>query len=119
MSDFLVNAEGDLDITNAAFSLVAGDAAIAQRLEIRYKVFLEESVYDKTIGCPWIQTILGQPTMQNAAEFILTDYGERTPGIEPGSVVLDLSYTAGTRGLTVTGTAKANLTLIPITITVG
>lgn len=119
MSDFKVNAEGDLDLTNAALSLVTGDEAIAQHMTTRYKGFLGESVYNTSAGCPWIQAILGQPAMVESAEFILTDYGERTPGIQPGSVKLTLEFNDATRGLTVTGTAQANNTLIPISLDVG
>jgi hypothetical protein len=81
MSDFLTNAEGDLDLTDAAFSLVEGDAAIAQRMEMRYRTFLGESVYDRGVGCPWVQSILGNPQMVDAVTYILTAYGELTPGI--------------------------------------
>ena len=119
MSTFKVNAEGDLDLTNAALSLVTGDESIAQHLTMRYKTFLGESVYNTSAGCPWIQAILGQPSMVEAAEFILMDYGGRTPGIQPGSVKLDLDFSDATRGLSVTGTAQANNTLIPISLNVG
>ncbi len=119
MTDMRTNAEGDLDMTNLAPSLVEGHEAIAQHLEMRYRSFLGENVYNRSSGCPWLQAILGQPAFIKAVEFILIDYGERTPGIVPGSILLSLQYTDSTRALVVTGTARSDVDLIEFDFEVG
>lgn len=119
MSDMRITDEGDLDLTDAQAYIVDGDSAIRQHLLMRYRTFLGESDYDKSAGCPWLEQILGQFSTLETVEFVLIDYGERTPGIVPGSMVLALDYDGATRALSVAGKAQADETLVDFTLDVG
>jgi hypothetical protein len=58
MSDFRLDADGDLDLTNGEISLTgSGQEAIAQRLKQRLSFFLGEWFLDQTRGIPFIQQI--------------------------------------------------------------
>lgn len=117
--DIRITDEGDLDLTDATAYLVDGDEAIRQHMLMRYRTFFGESVYDRSAGCPWLEQILGQHATLESVSFVLASYGERTPGIVPGSISLDLEFNALTRHLTVAGTARGDEGLVDFSIDVG
>ncbi len=105
MTDLLLTADRDLDITNGALSFtVAGVATHAQRAKMHYETFLGESVYDLSAGVPWLQVILGSSLPPDSIRMILDLYGRQIPGIV--STSMSPVYDRVTRKLTFTGSIE-------------
>lgn len=96
--------DSDLDITNGELSFVTGREAIAQDLTMAWRTWLGETVYDTTVGVPYLQVIFKErnPNL-DAVRFILQQIGERRPGVI--SVLLVPLLEAATRQLSAQGTA--------------
>ncbi len=96
--------DSDMDITNGELSLVTAKEAFAQDLTMAWRTWLEETVYDQTVGVPYLQVIFKDrnPNL-DAVRFILQQIGQRRPGVI--SVQLVPTLDTATRDLTVTGTA--------------
>jgi hypothetical protein len=104
MADILITADRDIDMTNGKLSMSSGVQAHAQRARMHYMTFYGESVYDRTAGVPWIQTILGSNLPPDAVRLILDLYGRQIPGILSTSLVPD--YDRETRKVTFTGSIE-------------
>ena len=94
----------DMDLTDGDLSFVNGKVAIGQDIKMAWRTFLGETVYDGTVGVPYVQIIFAQrnPNL-NAVRFILQQIAERRPGVNSVSLVPSLN--SATRELTVTGSA--------------
>lgn len=57
MSGLLLDANGEIDLTNNKMTLTTGLKAIEQRISQRLRLFLGEWFLDKTRGVPWIQQV--------------------------------------------------------------
>lgn len=102
MADISLNAAGDdIDLTNASMTLTSGLNAHAQRVQMHFKTFLEESRYDRSAGVPWIQVIFAQRLPPDTTRLILDIYARSIPGVV--STDLNLEYDTEVRQLTVTG----------------
>lgn len=103
MSDILAS-NGDMVFTNGELTFVTGQAAIAQQIEFRLKIFLGETVYDQSAGVPYIQVIFLKQTPLDSIQFILEQQVSETPGVT-GITEFELDLDTLTRTLTVTGRA--------------
>lgn len=87
MSDFALDANGDLDISGGDFGNVSDvdtPEAVAQRLKIHLRTFQGEWFLNRAAGVPYMQYILGKK-MDTATITILNSVFTRaileTPGI--------------------------------------
>ena len=100
MTDFLLNAAGDMELTDFDFSLVSSTDELAQRLIIKLRTYLGELFYDTTKGVPYYQNILGKNRDLNTVESLLKqaiteeDYVKRI-------LEFSMDYTAAPRSLSV------------------
>lgn len=93
----------DMDITNGELSFVNGTEAIAQDLTMAFRTWLGETVYDETVGVPYLQVIFkGKNPNLNAIKFILENIANQRPGVIGSNLTPGLDNE--TRVLTVTGT---------------
>ena len=97
----------DLDITNGVLSFVTGRDAIRQHLEMRLRTFLEEYVYDRSAGVPWVQVIFKRNTSLASVDAILRQVITATPGVEE-VIELNLDVNRSTRVLTGTGRVRSS-----------
>lgn len=58
MTDFKLDANGDLDLSSGDIQLVSGDDEILQRLKIKLQFFRGEWFLDQRIGMPYFTDIL-------------------------------------------------------------
>ena len=97
----------DLDITNGLLSFVTGRDAIRQHLEMRLRTFLEEYVYDRSAGVPWVQVVFKRNTSLASVDAILRQVITATPGVEE-VIELSLDVNRSTRVLTGTGRVRSS-----------
>ena len=97
----------DLDITNGLLSFVSGRDAIRQHLEMRLRTFLEEYVYDRSAGVPWVQVVFKRNTSLASVDAILRQVITATPGVEE-VIELSLDVNRSTRVLTGTGRVRSS-----------
>lgn len=62
--------DGDLDLSQSDFAFVTGLEAIRQDIELTFRTFLAESVYDRSAGVPYLQVIFQPGTSKEAVAFI-------------------------------------------------
>jgi len=81
MGSFLLDDDGDLDITNNRLSLTQGAQAIQQHLKVKFKLFQGEWFLDTSIGVPYYESILVKgPNIVVVSEILKATILE-TPGI--------------------------------------
>lgn len=100
MSDILLTANGDLDISGKRLNLATGEAAIEQQLRIRLRFFLEEFFLDTRQGIPFYRDILVKNPNLRLVRSLFKEAIETTPGIISLDE-LDLSIATAQRTLTV------------------
>lgn len=81
MSSFLLDADGDLDITNNSLSLTHGQNAILQHLTVKFRLFLGEWFLDTSVGVPWFQDILIKRPAFSVVHEALKAVILETPGV--------------------------------------
>lgn len=96
-------SDGDMVIENGDVSIVTGQVAIGQHIEMRVLTWLGETVYDQSAGVPYLQVIFRRSTPIESVQFILEEIIGATPGVT--GVTLELNLDRASRVLTVTGTA--------------
>ena len=101
MTDFLLDANGKLDLTTGDIQLVDGVDAIAQHCKIRLRTFLGEWFLDRRIGVPYYERILVKNPGSNVVRRILRQVISGTPGIQSLGA-LELDYDGAARSLAVT-----------------
>lgn len=94
---------GDMVIENGDVSIVTGQEAIGQHIEMRLRTWLGETVYDQAAGVPYLQVIFRKSTPIESIEAIIKQQVLDTPGVT--GVDLTLTADSSSRELTVTGTA--------------
>jgi hypothetical protein len=96
---------GDIDLTNGELSWVTGADAIRQDIEMHLAAWLNETVYDRSAGMPYIQVIFKRGINENVVRFIVTDQLMARPGVTD---VLELltTFDRESRELTITGTVR-------------
>lgn len=109
----------DLDVTNGELSLVTGIEAVVQDITMTLRTFLEESVYDRSAGVPYLQIIFKKGTSLQTVRFILEQIILQVDGV---TEVIDLDtsdFDRNTRSLVVTGTVRALDQEFPIEVEIG
>ena len=81
MSDFKLDADGNLDLSTNDLQLVTGADAIAQHLLIRLRMFRGEWFLDRRIGIPYFQSILVKSPNLTAVRGIYRTAITSTPGV--------------------------------------
>lgn len=94
----------DMDITNGELSFVLAREAIAQDVEMAWRTFLGETVYDTSAGVPYTQVIFVRGTSLDAIKLILERIALARPGVLGASVIPVLDKV--TRELSVSGTLE-------------
>lgn len=108
MSDLRLNLEGDIDITSGRLNLIKSEASLAaQRLKIKFGLFLGEWFLDLSQGVPYLQNILRRGSQsKEVADSIFTSIILNDPSISSlnsfeskvsSSGVYTLSFNATTR----------------------
>jgi len=107
MTELLLNADGDLDLSTGDLQIVHGRAAVAQRLEIRFRSFLGEWFLDTRFGFPWFQSVLGRKGSVDYVEFLLRRTILSTPGVL-GITSFSFAFDRAARALTVSFRASTS-----------
>lgn len=81
MSSFQLDNDGDLLITNNAFTLTEGVEAIRQHLQCKFRLFLGEWFLDLDVGVPWFQEVFKKSTSFVVLQEIFKDTILTTPGV--------------------------------------
>lgn len=81
MSSFQLDNDGDLQITNNAFSLTEGIEAIRQHLQCKFRLFLGEWFLDLDVGVPWFQEVFRKQTTFVVLQEIFKETILTTPGV--------------------------------------
>lgn len=81
MSSYLLNGDGDLDITNNSLSLTHGIDAIRQHLFVKFRLFLGEWFLDTSVGVPWFQEIFVKAPIFTVVHERLKAVILETPGV--------------------------------------
>ena len=98
--DLLLNAAGDLDLSENDLQLVDGVEAVRQELQIRYRFFLGEWFLDPTEGVPYIRDVLKKAPNEARVRAMLIEVARTTPGVASVESI-DLDLDASLRRLTV------------------
>lgn len=101
MADLLLDADGDLDITAGALSLVTGADAIAQQIRIALRLFKGEWFLSPSEGMPYYETILQKGTRPAALQSLFRRALLQVPGVVE-VLSLDLDLDTATRQLSLT-----------------
>lgn len=100
MSDFLLDGDGDIDLTNFDFSLIAGPDEIAQRILIKLKMYTGELFYNTRFGVPYYQEILGKNRDIGIVESLLKEAIVKVEGVKR-LLEFSMDYIPAPRQLTV------------------
>ncbi len=99
----LLLTDYDMDLTNGDLTFVDGKEAIAQDVTMALRTWLGETVYDTTVGVPYLQVIFkGKNPNLTSIRFILEQIILRRPGVT-GVALEELDLDRSTRVLTVAG----------------
>jgi hypothetical protein len=80
--DIRLAADGDIDLSDGAASLVGWDAeGLAQRVQTRLRLQLGEHALNVKLGVPWLQEVLVKGTGAQAAGAVLRRQILSVPGI--------------------------------------
>lgn len=111
MSDILLDASGDIDLSAGDFQLVEGDAAVAQHAEIRLSTLKGEWFEDTRIGVDYFDLIFVRPFNKTLVDAHLKQALLTTPGVD-SIVAYASTLDTVTRQLTVTAQLKLGDTTI-------
>lgn len=100
MSDLLLDATGDLDLSTNDLQIVDGIQAIRQELQIRYRFFLGEWFLHPEEGTPYQLHVLKKNPNEAKVRQVFADVALTTPGVEEIRA-LTTSIDNATRTLTV------------------
>lgn len=120
LRELALDEDGDLALARGGLFVLDGPEALAQRVSVRLKTIKGEWVFDKLIGTPWFQQILGGGA-RNRLGLISQVIRKRildTPGVDR-ILELELDFDAEDRGLTITGRIVAEGEELPISLEVG
>lgn len=102
--DLLLDANGDLDLTNGG-AFTDGQPAIAQEIKLRLQTFLGEYFLDSERGLPWITwstTKTDAPTLRQIEALCRAEVvaSRGVTGVDPAGV--RATFNSATRAVTVT-----------------
>lgn len=105
MSDFKLDAFGDLDLSTNDLVLLEGADAIAQHLLLRLNIFQGEWFLDQRIGIPYYEQILIKSPNLIAVRGIFRQAITSTPGVEQLERI-DLDFDRSRRELSLSFSAR-------------
>ena len=95
MTDVLLNACGDIDLTAGRLTIVGGVDGIRQRWLIHIRTFLGEWFLDQSIGVPYYQRVLKKAVSRNNLKQVFKTATLGVPGVlQVVSVIVDSLDTA-------------------------
>lgn len=104
VTDLKLTAAGDLDCSLPGLQLVDGVARVAQQVRTALRVLLGEWEFDLDAGVPWFQSILGIKAVNlNDVERLLKDAMLAVDDVV-SVASFDMSFSAGSRQLTIAAT---------------
>ena len=108
LSELALDSNGDLDLEGGRLRVIHGSDALAQRIATRLRTIKGEWVFDRNIGTPWFQSILGGKARARLGliQQVIRQRIEDTQGVDRISS-LRVQFDPNTRGLTVTGSVIA------------
>ena len=119
MSDIVLDAAGDIDITGGVLTLDSGSASVSQHLFIRLRTFYSEWFLDTTIGLPYFQQIMG---VKNPSPILLNAIFRReilkAPGVTAVNA-LGFQIDSETRNLVVTASIASQDGIIDFSTELG
>lgn len=80
--DFLLDSNGDLDLSNLDIKLTSDEQTVAQRIRRRLLTFREEWFLDETLGIPYYTEILGIKNPLDAIRAIFISEINKVPGVK-------------------------------------
>ncbi len=90
MTDILLDACGDIDITEGRITIVGGADAVRQRWLIYIRTFLGEWFLDQSIGVPFTQVVFAKQLSRQTLKQVFTTASLQVPGIlQVVSVIVD------------------------------
>jgi hypothetical protein len=106
MSNWQLDANGDLDIVGNNVVVTEGRDAIRQRLQCRLRFFYGEWFLDTTLGVPYFEEILVKGPRMQIIQDIFKNVILETDGIT-GLTRFDFDYDSDDRKLSVTFSATS------------
>lgn len=106
---------GDLDLSQNDFAFVTGAEAIRQDIELTFRTFLAESVYDRSVGVPYLQVIFRTGTSKEAISFICEQVLLSIDGVTD-VLELDTFVDREVREFTATGRVLVEGQEVPISV---
>jgi len=114
--DLKLTSDGDLEIINGHLSWVTGVDAVRQKVAMRLRTWLGESVYDRSGGVPYREIIFRRGTTDISIRFIIENVLRSLPGVEE-VLEVDVVRDSATRVVTITGRARAAQGEFPFEVT--
>lgn len=116
MSDLKLTADGDLDITAGALTLVTGADAIAQQIKIALRLFKGEWFLSPTEGMPYFDKIFQKGVRPAAVESIFRRALLAIPGVLE-VLFLELELDGATRQMSLDFEVRVEGSDTPLTFT--
>ena len=80
MTDILLGADGDIDLTGARLTLVSGPEELAQRIRLRLGLNRGEDPFDVSQGIPWLPDLAENASPEVLRSLIVSEL-ESCPGV--------------------------------------
>ena len=117
MSDFLLDGDGDLSLTEGAATKVTGQQAVAQRLVIRLKLFKGDWFLNLLEGVPYHEQVLPKRASPGVRREVFRRVIASLHGVKR-VLALEVSIDGATRVLSVSGEVQLeDLTTLPFALT--
>lgn len=81
LRELAIDSTGDLALVNGDLVLNEGAAAVAQRAQVRLKTWLGEWRFDRRLGTPWLEAVLGKPIDESLVQALLANRIRQTQGV--------------------------------------
>jgi hypothetical protein len=117
VSDFALDASGDLQVTAGRLSVVTGQSAVAQRLSIRLRLFRGDWFLNALEGVPYHDQVLPKGASAAVRREVIRRVIATMAGVQR-VVSLDLQLDAAARSLQVRGEIELqDLSTLPFALT--
>lgn len=81
LRELAIDSTGDLSLVNGDLVLSEGAEAVAQRAQVRLKTWLGEWRFDRRLGTPWLEAVLGKPIDESLVQALLANRIRQTQGV--------------------------------------
>lgn len=100
MSSFVLDINGDLDITNGKLSFTTGLEAIRQHLAIKLQIAKGEWFLNQEVGVPYFEKIFQKPANFEVVSSVFKTEILETPGVTE-LLSFEMDFDANTRELSI------------------